>query len=204
MSEGLQDSVPSEPRSAGASGDICKAPVEEEDEYSDGRPKWQWRSKYDRYAHHLIQRECCILLAYFGTSVVLSAIFLGFGDSYIRFNIGPDVAFSLGFYGLAVFAGGCAGGTTYSIKWLIHAVATGRWHLDRRLWRLLVPLMGGAYACVVLKLFDSGFLGGQGSSEPRPLLAAAAFAFLVGYFSDGVSGLLSNMASAVFGTVKKK
>jgi hypothetical protein len=32
----------------------------------------------------------------------------------------------------------------------------------------------------------------------------AALAFLVGYFSDGVSGLLSNVANAVFGTLEKK
>jgi len=32
----------------------------------------------------------------------------------------------------------------------------------------------------------------------------AASAFLIGYFSDGVSGLLSNIANAVFGTLEKK
>jgi hypothetical protein len=106
---------------------------------------------------------------------------------------------------LALFFTGCVGGTTFSIKWLVHAAATGRWHLDRRYWRLFVPFVGGVYACVVLTLFDAGFIGGGAAlGQPRPIAIAAAFAFLVGYFADGVSGLLSNVANAVFGTLEKK
>ena len=66
-----------------------------------------------------------------------------------------------------------------------------------------MPLIGGVYACVVLTLFDSGVLGTHGG-QPREIAMTAAYAFLVGYFSDGVSGLLSNIANAVFGTLEKK
>eukprot|EP01032_Pedospumella_encystans_P000293 gene293-331_t len=37
---------------------------------------------------------------------------------------------------IAVFFVGCVGGTTFSIKWLIHSVAKLKWHLDRRYWRM--------------------------------------------------------------------
>jgi hypothetical protein len=111
---------------------------------------------------------------------------------------------SIDFRLLALFFVGGVGGTTFSIKWLIHAVAHGQWHLDRRYWRLFVPLIGGVYALVVITLFNGGLIGGASAAEPRPLATTAALAFLVGYFSDGVSGLLSNIANAVFGTLDKK
>jgi hypothetical protein len=104
---------------------------------------------------------------------------------------------------LITFFVGCLGGTTFSVKWLVHSAAKSKWHLDRRYWRLFVPLIGGVYACVVLTLFDSGVVGTRGG-QPREIAMTAAYAFLVGYFSDGVSGLLSNIANAVFGTLEKK
>ncbi|MFD1330748.1 hypothetical protein ACFQ4O_01915 [Methylopila musalis] len=105
---------------------------------------------------------------------------------------------------LAIFFTGCVGGTTFSIKWLIHSVAKGKWHLDRRYWRFLVPLIGGVYACVVMTLFGAGLFASQTAAQMGPMPTTASLAFLVGYFSDGVSGLLSNVANAVFGTLEKK
>jgi hypothetical protein len=105
---------------------------------------------------------------------------------------------------LAIFFVGCLGGTTFSIKWLVHSVAKCKWHFDRRYWRVFVPMIGGVYACVVLTLLDSGMIGAQPAGQPRSVALTTAFAFLIGYFSDGVSGLLSNVANAVFGTLERK
>jgi hypothetical protein len=116
--------------------------------------------------------------------------------------LGADVHVS--FRLLGIFFAGCVGGTTFSIKWLIHSVAKGKWHLDRRYWRLLVPAIGGVYACVVMTLFGAGMFSTQAVVQAGPMPITAALAFLVGYFSDGVSGLLSNVANAVFGTLEKK
>jgi uncharacterized membrane protein YedE/YeeE len=112
--------------------------------------------------------------------------------------------FVIDFNLLMTFAVGALGGTTFSVKWLVHAVAKGKWHLDRRYWRFFVPLIGGVYACVVLTLMNNGFVGNGGDSGTKSHAVTAVFAFLVGYFSDGVSGLLSNIANAVFGTLEKK
>lgn len=105
---------------------------------------------------------------------------------------------------IAIFFCGNVGGTTFSIKWLVHSVAKGSWHQDRTYWRFFVPLIGGVYACVVLTLFDSGLIGGHTSDPNRSMASTAALAFLIGYFSDGVSGLLTNIANAVFGTLREK
>ena len=101
---------------------------------------------------------------------------------------------------IAIFFCGALGGATFSSKWLIHSAAKGSWHLDRRYWRMFVPLIGGIYACVVVTLFNSGLIGGHISEPNRSIASTAALAFLIGYFSDGVSGLLTKM----FGTLRDK
>jgi hypothetical protein len=45
---------------------------------------------------------------------------------------------------------------------------------------------------------------GRAGDVSRGTASAASLAFLIGYFSDGVSGLLTNIANAVFGTVREK
>jgi hypothetical protein len=98
---------------------------------------------------------------------------------------------------IAVFFCGNVGGTTFSIKWLVHSIAKGSWHQDRTYWRFFVPLIGGVYACVVLTLFDSGLIGGHTSDPNRSMASTAALGFLIGYFSDGVSGLSEIIQSVV-------
>jgi hypothetical protein len=191
-------------------------PIAARDEYTDERALWEWKSRYAADARHGINCEACVLGIGLFFVVSMAGLFLALSGQRLQIplssvqstgKVAADVGLVLTveFRILAIFFSGWVGGTTFSIKWLVHAVATGRWHLDRRYWRLLVPGLGGVYACAVLTLFDSGIIGGgQPLSEPRPLALAAAFAFMIGYFSDGVSGLLSNIANAVFGTLEKK
>lgn len=191
------------------------SPVLKAAELTDGRKIGEWTSRYPSAAREGINFEARILASLIITLSLLSGGLVGMSGETIQVPItwlahsnGSDVVgtptFNLDFRLLAIFFVGSLGGTTFSIKWLVHAVAKGTWHLDRRYWRLFVPLIGGIYACVVLALLDGGAIGGQAGSEPRPFTLTVAFAFLVGYFSDGVSGLLSNIANAVFGTVTKK
>jgi hypothetical protein len=187
------------------------------DEYTDDRKLWEWASRYAPEARRGINIEACTLAIILVVVLLLTGLFLALAGSPLRIPLrwistpndpaSPtgQIALQIEFRLLAIFFAGWVGGATFSIKWLVHAVATGRWHLDRRYWRLLVPGLGGVYACVVLTLFDAGLIGtSQSTAEPRPIAVAAALAFLVGYFSDGVSGLLSNIANAVFGTLEKK
>jgi hypothetical protein len=145
--------------------------------------------------------------------LVLAALSLSIGDQEIRISLPFNAAsadgntqqlsLSVNCHVLAQFFVGWVGGTTFALKWLVHACATGKWHLDRRPWRLIVPLLGGVYSTVMLTLLDAGMFA-HSAGASRSLAVSAALAFLVGYFSDGVSGLLSNIANAVFGTLEKK
>ena len=179
-----------------------KAPVEPQPDYTDGRTPWDWDSHYPRDARRLMNEEAYTLLGMLTVSLLGAGVFLGLSDQTASIEIGPSSIW-ISFRLLAIFFVGFLGGVTFSIKWLIHAAAKGKWHRDRRYWRLMVPALGGVYACVVTTLFGSGMLSGN-SAPTTGMSVTAALAFLVGYFSDGVSGLLSNVANAVFGTLEKR
>ena len=177
------------------------------DEHTDNRDLWDWKSKYPPEAKKKIRFEAKVLLIALIASLLATAVFLGLGknelsitgsttDAPPRFLLDPKL--------IAIFLAGCVGGVTHSIKWLVHSVATGKWHLDRRYWRLLTPWTGGVYALAVLTFLDAGLFPGSGKEPTDYSVASPALAFLAGYFSDGVSGLLSNVANAVFGTLEKK
>ena len=187
---------------------------------TDGRSLWDWRSKYPDDARREIKFEALVLIFSLLMVSILAGLFLGLANYTLHLPLGgptvsqigdagrassPGLVLNIDFRLLALFFSGSVGGVTFSIKWLVHSTARGSWHVDRRYWRLMIPFLGGVYAIVVLTLFDAGFIGGaQAFAESRPISIAATFAFLVGYFSDGVSGLLSNVANAVFGTLGGK
>jgi hypothetical protein len=176
-------------------------------DYTDGRVPYDWQSKFPAEARKHIRCEAIILAITLLVLIVLTTIALVFsGTTYpvALPTLGPNVTANVDPRLIVVFLCGAVGGTTFSIKWLIHAVAKGSWHLDRQLWRLFVPLVGGVYACAVLTLLDSGMILGHAGDASRGTASAASMAFLIGYFSDGVSGLLTNIANAVFGTIREK
>ena len=193
MSEGPPDRGPDDARRQ-----------DPEVKHTDGRKLWDWRSKYEPEAVRCIRFEVLIIVVYYVVLTLITFAMLTLDAEPLGIQIGGSVHASIEPYHLAIFFSGCVGGTTFAMKWLIHAVATGRWHLDRRIWRFLIPLMGGLYACVVLSLLDGGFFRSELGEQARPIRFAAALAFIVGYFSDSVSALLVNTANGLFGTVKEK
>jgi hypothetical protein len=147
--------------------------------------------------------EAYTLVGMLVIALLADCICLGLAGQQVGINLGgPQILINFRIF--AVFFTGCIGGLTFSMKWLIHSVAKGKWHNDRRYWRLMVPVIGGVYACVVITLFGAGLFATQPTDQLAAMPTTAALAFLVGYFSDGVSGLLSNVANAVFGTLEKK
>ncbi|MFT3670617.1 hypothetical protein [Aestuariivirga sp.] len=182
---------------------------------ADGRAPWQWETRFPAVAHRQIWLEAAYLLvclAIFGSTTVASATYV---PELFTLNVfcAQDVAdqskvvcsqFLLSKEWLACYFAGGLGGTILTIKWLIHSVGTGKWHQDRVLWRIFVPWIGGVYSTMIHGLVSSGFIGGQASGNATGIVTTVSIAFLVGLFSDGVSGLLTNVANAVFGTVIEK
>ena len=175
----------------------------DQEDYTDGRQQWEWESRYPPNARHELRREAVILTLFLLITICLAGITLGLDQEPLQQHIfGLEVW--INYRILAIFFTGCLGGVTFSIKWFVHATAKGMWHQDRVYWRFLVPILGGVYACVIMSFWTVGWLPGQLTTQSDTIVTVASLAFLVGYFSDGVSGLLSNVANAVFGTVQKK
>jgi hypothetical protein len=184
---------------------------------ADGRILWDWKSRFPKEAKSQIRNEAIVLLfflIFFGVVAALIAALSGDSLNFSTFCRSEDIAsatpavkcseftFST-VWVICYFAGGL-GGTACSIKWLMHSVGTGKWHQDRIYWRLFVPLIGGVYSIVIHGLTISGLVGGQASGANPNIVTAASVSFLVGFLSDGVSGLLTNIANSVFGTVVEK
>lgn len=172
-------------------------------DYTDDRKPWDWDSRYPPEARSCMRTEAGALVAMLVMALLADGVCLGLAGQPVSIGVGGAQIW-ISFRLLATFCAGCVGGVTFSMKWLIHSVAKGKWHLDRRFWRLLVPAIGGVYACVVMTLFGAGLFAAQPTEQSTSMPTTAALGFLVGYFSDGVSGLLSNVANAVFGTLERK
>lgn len=105
--------------------------------------------------------------------------------------------------GIHFFSGGL-GATIFATKWLYHSVARKKWHRDRILWRLNVPLIGAVLAVFVCFLFARAF----GITFEKDTLTIATiaqltgFSFLVGLFADGVLASLERLARKIFGTLE--
>ena len=180
-----------------------KPPAGGDHDYTDGRKLWDWKSHYPDEARQLMATEAFVLVGMLVIALFVDGVCLGLAGQPVSIGVGgPQIWVSCRL--LAIFCTGWLGAVTFSIKWLIHSVAKGKWHLDRRYWRLMTPVIGGVYACVVMTLFGAGLFASQPTEQVGAMPSTAALAFLVGYFSDGVSGLLSNVANAVFGTLEKK
>jgi hypothetical protein len=119
-------------------------------EYTDGRLPGDWETKYAAKARRCINQEACALAAGMVFFCLVDGILLGMSGQTIIWPLnflgnqadGSATVARIDVRLLTIFFIGCLGGTTFSVKWLIHSVAKSKWHLDRRYWRIFVPLNG--------------------------------------------------------------
>ncbi len=171
-------------------------------ENTDSRLPSRWESAYEKEAKSKIFFEARYLVFIY----VMAVIF-----TFIIWAEFPLVWFDLNKHTYAIFKkfsiiffGGTFGGTIFDFKWLIHAVAKKKWHIDRRLWRLLVPLISGAFSLAFAALISSGLIKVFDPNSLNTSAAAFGFGFLVGYFSDNAIAKLSEVAQTLFGTLEDK
>lgn len=104
---------------------------------------------------------------------------------------------------LTVSLGGLCGGCANSLKWLYHTVAKKRWHRDRLIWRLVVPILSAVLASFTGLMVQSGIIPLFNTTLLADPATGAAFGFFLGLFSDNLLACLQNFALSVFGTVDK-
>lgn len=170
---------------------------------TDGRDRYDWKSKYsDPVPKREIFREAFYLGALlFGFPAVMVYFWLGYPNHKLQLT---DQRYTTLVKYVLAWSSGSLGGVLFSLKWLYHSVARGRWHLDRRLWRIFTPHISGALASITLALVTSGWLRIFDREAANPPAAVVGLGFLVGYFSDSAIAKLAEIAENLFGTSRPK
>lgn len=163
----------------------------------DGRERWEYATRWPRVAWYQIIAEFAYLIV---VSIVAwtGVLWTWNGGLSDLLSLEASQSPTVVNYTIAFLAGGL-GGAAFSLKWLYHSVARGRWHRDRVLWRLSTPCISAALAPVLLALIRSELIQ---LVNPDPISSnqgVMAFAFLCGYFSDNVIGSMLRFAERVFG-----
>jgi len=161
---------------------------------TDGRMPYEWCSGY----HSRAWREIWLEAFYLFILLILShflifATWKGWISSYL--SITAEQSLTLKRYGYYV-ASGMLGGAAFATKHLYRSVARGRWHQDRRIWRLKSPLIGMSIALIIGAMADASLITKQ---IPFSGPAFVSIGFLAGYFADHAVAKMHEVAQVIFG-----
>jgi len=167
---------------------------------TDGRNPYDWRTRYPPTASKEIICEAIFLLvAFFSSLFLILATWIGWFTSIFQLHPAQILTFKQ----YAYYAGaGMLGGVAFGIKYFYRTVARGYWHQDRRMWRLMSPLIAMTVALIIGAMMNASLIERRGSSSGA---ASISIGFLVGYFADMAIGKMYEIATVIFGpSVKKK
>lgn len=171
-------------------------------DYTDNREPFDWEPKYPQAARVQIRWEAVYVAGMLLlVPTLLFALWMAWPNLLLKLTVERYATLTL--YGYA-WLGGSLGGTLFDLKWLYHSVGKGMWHVERRLWRILIPHISGGHAFAVIVLISSGiFRIFDAATLSRPP-AVVGIGFLVGYFSDSAIGKLNEIANTLFGSSVKR
>lgn len=201
------NSSPARSPTTGPSGLTTPPPSILPSQLTDGRPLYDWPSKYHRGAWIRIVIEGLYLVG-----VLAGSIFLLYRVWRLFWaaegSAGTTVPPLNGserevLVWAAVMLGGFCGGCAFAMKWLYHTVAYGKWHTDRIVWRIFVPILAGTIALFTGLIIGSGLLPIFSHSVLDGPNVGAAFGFFVGFFSDNLVATLQRKADQILGTLER-
>jgi len=166
-----------------------------------GRNPGYWKTRYLGDSAKGIRFETIYLTALFLVTLILLMWLFAIRNTQFVSKEGVvshlDPEFRLYSY---AFLGGILGGWMFTLKWLVHAVTSWKWDQDRRLWRMLNPVLAGVLAFVFYAAVRSNLFAIFDGKSMTTGSAALTLGFLVGYFSDRAIGKLGDIADTVFGS----
>src|ERR1700742_4802435 len=118
---------------------------------TDGRDEGAYATSYSASGWLQIVFELVYLVGGLGCSLACLGLLAKFAvfkeQSGLVFSLlGPaEHSKTLQLY-ITIALSGICGGCSFALKWLYHTVARQRWHRDRIIWRLTVPLLSGTLA----------------------------------------------------------
>lgn len=183
-----------------------EAPADKEvpDRLRDGRDAGEWETSYSRGALIQIYIELIYLLSVLGLSIYFLYT-LAFTPEQIDSTCVKcvDIRFEQAYW-LSVGLGGLIGGIVFALKWHYHSVAKRIWHQDRLVWRITAPILSSVLATFVMMMIRADIVPLIGVEKISSILAATAFSFFLGLFSDNLLASLQNLAAQMFGTLRDR
>jgi hypothetical protein len=166
---------------------------------TDGRKRHDWKSRYPRSAQAWMVLEALYLIILLAIApICIFLLWRGKADGHLLgLHKASDIVVVWRY--TTAWLAGTVGGTIFATKWLYHSVARGRWHVDRRYWRLLTPHLSGGLAFGFYAIATSSLLLILDHAELDHGATIVALSFLVGYFSDNATAALTRLADRVFG-----
>lgn len=165
---------------------------------TDGRDTGDWESRY--------AGTSAVGAIRFEVGYVFVCLFIGIGlslavgwQTWVPFLPIPEDAWSALSPFILAFCGGLLGGTLFSMKWLYHSVAKGKWNRDRRLWRVFTPFLAGGASLAVILLCGSGVIPFLGRDVATNSVSALGISIVLGYFSDRAFSSLERWAEENLG-----
>lgn len=174
------------------------------DRLRDGRDAGEWETSYSRGAIIQIYIELFYLLFSLGLSIYFLYT-LAFTPEQTNTNCAncSDLRFEQAYW-LSVGLGGFIGGIVFALKWHYHSVAKRIWHQDRLVWRITAPILSSVLATFVMMMIRTDIIPLIGVEKVSSILAATAFSFFLGLFSDNLLASLQNLAAQMFGTLRDR
>ena len=162
---------------------------------TDGRQRYQWISGYPAWAKFQIWCETAFVCTVLAAALI--CLYLTWNGYLVeRLRCAACSPETLRRYAYFFFSG-MLGSILFGGKYLYRVVARGYWHQDRRLWRILSPLLSASLALVVAAAIDSGMLGV--SFRAGSHAACVTLGFFSGYFADKALAKMSEIADVVCG-----
>lgn len=97
-----------------------------------------------------------------------------------------------------VLFGGLLGGSLFGLKYIYKVLAHGFWNEDRIVWRVSSPLLSAGFAFALGVLAQAGLFGFDMNDAHGPA-SFISLGFITGYFADGASRKMQEIADIVFG-----
>lgn len=162
---------------------------------TDGRCKYETETGYVEEDLKKIRRESIFLFVVLFVS--LGLLLLNITGQIVSLLQLEGVQANILQHYLTYFLSGILGGILFGMKIFYRYVAKGRWHLDRRYWRIMSPFIAGAIALVIGSMAEVGVV-----DEPNGW--SILVGFLAGYFADRAVGKMIDVAKVLFGEEESK
>lgn len=164
------------------------------DDPTDGRKRYDWKTRYPKRARiEIVAESLYLFLLLTFALIVLFLTWNNWLGTFLSLSDDQAPIFKLYMY---YSMSGLLGGVLFDFKNLYKSIARGWWHQDRRIWRIISPFVAMVVGFVVGAMIECSMIN---ASSPVTSPGTISIGFLSGYFADRAIGKMREVAAVFFG-----